>query len=276
MYRRANFELQLRRWTNREVNTGLMSDIYDGEIWKNFPSNLDTSEPSRFFTPETADSHLGIMINLDWFQPFESTAYSSGAIYGVICNLPRELRFKQENMLYLGLLPGPNEVKLHRINHYLSPIVNELLELWEGICLPPTGKYPEGKKIRLAVICCSNDIPAARKLCGHISALAGCHRCYKSANNVGRKSNFGGFDDMDDWFRKRDPIEHRQNAEAWRRCTSKDEREKHVSNTHACWSELLRLPYFNPIRHLIVDLMHNLFLGLLAGLLKDYGSMARY
>jgi len=66
------------------------------------------------------------MINLDWFQPFESSVYSSGVIYGVICNLPREVRFKRENILYLGLLPEPKEVKLHMINHYLSPIVDEL------------------------------------------------------------------------------------------------------------------------------------------------------
>ncbi|GBC52241.2 hypothetical protein GLOIN_2v1484835 [Rhizophagus irregularis DAOM 181602=DAOM 197198] len=68
-------------------------------------------------------------------------------------------------MLYLGLLPGPEEVKLHKINHFLSPIVNELLEFWDGVDLP------SGKRIRMAVICCRNDIPAARKLCGHISAL---------------------------------------------------------------------------------------------------------
>ena len=48
-----------------------MADIFDGKIWKNFPS-----ESAPFFTPETANRHLGIMINLDWFQPFESSVYS--------------------------------------------------------------------------------------------------------------------------------------------------------------------------------------------------------
>src|SRR5256886_9438339 len=202
------------------------------------------------------------MINLDWFQPFESSTYSSGAIYGVICNLPRELRFKRENMLYLGLLPGPSEVKLHKINHYLSPIVDELLEFWDGFNLPSSNKHPNGKRIRLAVICCSNDIPAARKLCGHISALISCHRCYKRANTGGEKPNFGGFEEMDDWFQERDLEEHRQNAEAWRHCKSDNERKQHVSETHVRWSEMLRLPYFSPIKHLVVNPMHCLFLGI--------------
>ena len=65
----------------------------------------------------------------------------------------------------------------------------------------------------MAVICCSNDIPAARKLCGHISALAGCHRCYKRADGAeGQRANFRGFEDMDEWFKMKDPLEHRNNA----------------------------------------------------------------
>ncbi|EXX72342.1 hypothetical protein RirG_070190 [Rhizophagus irregularis DAOM 197198w] len=111
MYQRPGFDELLKKWTNQDV-TGLMSDIYDGEIWKNFPSQLDAPE-SKFFTAGTADSHLGIMINLDWFQPFESSIYSCRMIYGVICNLPCDIRFKKENMLILGLLPEPHEVKLH-------------------------------------------------------------------------------------------------------------------------------------------------------------------
>ena len=49
-------------------------------------------------------------------------------------------------MLILALLPGPNEVKLHKINHYLVPIVDELLEFWSGVNLPPSEDHPEVKK----------------------------------------------------------------------------------------------------------------------------------
>ena len=269
MYKRPSFEDLLSKWTSRDIETSLMSDIYDGKIWKEFPSSLEVPN-SRFFTSETADSHLGIMINLDWFQPFESSVYSCGVIYGVICNLPRDVRFKKENMLVLALLPGPNEVKLHRINHYLAPLVDELLKFWNGVNLPATNNYPTGRNIRMAVICCSNDIPAARKLCGHISALVGCHRCYKKANRneSQRGFNFGGFDDMSEWFRMRDSNEHRQNAIIWKHQQTNDDRKRHVSRTHVRWSEMLRLPYYDPIRHLIVDPMHCLFLGIAHWIVK--------
>ena len=64
MYQRSGFEESLRKWANRGSEDGLYSDIYDGEIWKTFPSSLDDPD-SRFFTFETADFNLGIMINLD-------------------------------------------------------------------------------------------------------------------------------------------------------------------------------------------------------------------
>src|SRR5262249_41701382 len=34
MYNRSGFEDLLRKWTKRDVETNIMSDIYDGNIWK--------------------------------------------------------------------------------------------------------------------------------------------------------------------------------------------------------------------------------------------------
>lgn len=62
MYQRPRFEELLKKWTNRNV-TGLMSDIYDGEI----SHHNQMLQNLSFFTAGTADSHLGIIINLDWF-----------------------------------------------------------------------------------------------------------------------------------------------------------------------------------------------------------------
>src|SRR6266496_5379457 len=39
MYRRSEFESLLEKWTNRDEEAGLYTDIYDGEIWKTFPSS---------------------------------------------------------------------------------------------------------------------------------------------------------------------------------------------------------------------------------------------
>jgi hypothetical protein len=172
-------------------------------------------------------------------------------------------------MLTLGLLPGPEEVKLHKINNYLAPIIDELLEFWDGVNLPSTNNFPAGRNIRMAIICCSSDVPATRKLGGHISALVGCHRCYKEADKKeGQRPNFGGFEDMNDWFIMKDAEEHWRNALIWKKQQSEEDRNQHVRKTHVRWSEMLRLPYHNPIRHLVVDPMHNLFLGIAKWIIK--------
>src|SRR6266480_706391 len=118
------------------------------------------------------------MLNLDWFQPYDGTMHSTGAIYAAICNLPRDIRFWRENLLLLGLLPELNEVGLHKINHYLAPIVNELQSFWNGVNLY-TNKCLNRKRVHAELILVSCDIPAARKICGHISALVSYHRCEK-------------------------------------------------------------------------------------------------
>ena len=71
-------------------------------------------------------------LNIDWFNPYEQTPYSVGAIYLDVLNLPRNERFKEENFILVGLIPGPNEPKQH-INTFLSPLVQDLQVLFDGI-----------------------------------------------------------------------------------------------------------------------------------------------
>ena len=50
-------------------------------------------------------------------------------------NLLRNERFKRENVILVGIIPGPSEPPLN-INTYLSPLVDELLVLWnDGVMM---------------------------------------------------------------------------------------------------------------------------------------------
>ncbi|GBB87061.1 hypothetical protein RclHR1_13520003 [Rhizophagus clarus] len=208
------------------------------------------------------------MLNLDWFQPYDGVVHSTGVIYAVICNLPQNMQFKCENMLILGLLPSPNKVSLHKINHYLAPIVNELTLLWNGVTLDRTYEYQETRKIRAALILVLCDIPAARKICGYISALLSCHGCKKKVNYKNHKHNFAGMDNMNEWFISQNPAQFCENALRWRHCNSNTARDCFVKIADVRWSELLRLPYFNLIQFLTIDLMHCLFLGIAKWIVK--------
>ena len=134
LFKRKGFEESCRRWVNRPSDPKILADIYDGRIWKSFTDK----DGSIFFQQNLADAHLGVMLNMDWFQPFENSQSSMGAIYAVICNLLQNERFKPSNILTLALIPGPKEPSLHHLNHYLAPLVDQLVELWNGINLSET------------------------------------------------------------------------------------------------------------------------------------------
>ncbi|CAG8689704.1 6035_t:CDS:2 [Funneliformis caledonium] len=108
-------------------------------------------------------------------------------------------------MLILGLLLGPNKNEVH---------------------LSVTSNYSTSRNIRIAVICCSNDILASRKLCSHASALIGCHQYYKRASSKNRqRPNFREFNNMFDWFKVKDLIEHHRNALIWKKQQMNDDKK---------------------------------------------------
>ena len=137
--------------------------------------------------------NLGLLINVDWFQPYTHVQYSVGEVYLAFLNFPRHLRYKRENMLLVGVIPGPHEPSLH-INSFLEPLVDELLKLWNGVEMITT----EGQQIVHAVLLCnSSDVPATRKVGGFVGhgALKGCSRCLRNfeTTRFSEKPNYSGF-----------------------------------------------------------------------------------
>ena len=74
--------------------------IYDGKLWQMFMNYND-----KPFLREPGN--LGLILNFDFFRTFDHLTYSLGAIYMSVLNLPRDKRYKQENAIIVGLLPGP-------------------------------------------------------------------------------------------------------------------------------------------------------------------------
>lgn len=137
-----------------------MHDIYDGQVWKDF--QVVSGQPFL-----SGPYGLGLMVNVDWYQPY--TTCSVGAIYLTIMNLPRSIRFKRENVILIGVLPGPSEPK-HDINTYIEP---ELSELCTGVTMQVrTALGVSSEIVRCALLCVACDLPAGRKLCGFLGHSA--------------------------------------------------------------------------------------------------------
>ncbi|EPB81382.1 hypothetical protein HMPREF1544_11912, partial [Mucor circinelloides 1006PhL] len=54
--------------------------------------------------------NLLLLLNLDWFSPFELSSYSIGGVWLSILNLDHEERLLRKNTILSGVLPGPREV----------------------------------------------------------------------------------------------------------------------------------------------------------------------
>ncbi|CAG8546690.1 9660_t:CDS:2, partial [Racocetra fulgida] len=174
----------------------LLSDVYDGRVWRTFKDNDETA----FFVGNLAEGRLGFSLNIDWFNPYKHSPISVGAIYLTILNFPRHMRYQTKNVFLVGLIPGPHEPSVTEIHKYIEPIAYELDKLWSGVTIKTT-KYPNGRLFCGALILIACDTPAARKISGFAghSSKHGCYRCTKkfptfpSNHSKSGKVNFSGF-----------------------------------------------------------------------------------
>ena len=111
----------------------------------------------------------------------------------------------------------------------------------------------------------ASDLPEERKVCGFLShnANKGCTKCFCSFSEGFGRSNFSNFNR--DLWTPRTAITHRANIRSILQSKSVSEKSK-LESEHGCrYSILLELPYFDHVRMLLIDPMHNLFLVLQRG-----------
>ena len=250
---RKGFIEKCELWRQRNVLAGTYSDVYDGNVWKDF---MFVNGQSFLNSP----FNYAFQLNVDWYQPFEHTQHSEGAIYLTVLNLPRQERFLKENVILVGVIPGPKEPS-HHINSFLKPLVTDLLKMWDGVYLRTCSNIQT--LVRAALICVGCDIPAARKTCGFLGhrATMGCSKCLLAfpVETFGEKANYSNFS-REDWTPRND-VHHRQEAMKSYNSLTKSERMDRERASGVRYTCLLELPYFNAPRMCVIDPMHNLLLG---------------
>eukprot|EP00731_Ephydatia_muelleri_P008580 Em0004g918a len=223
-----------------------------------------------------------LLLNVDWFKPFQRSEYKVSAIMMTVLNLPRSERFKSKWTMILGVIPGPTEPK-GNINTFLKPIVDDLISLWNGVPL-----HPAGTVIRAALLGVSCDMPALRKVSqflGHKADL-GCSRCTFTAEREpstrGASGKMSYFTQSEAPSRTMEQV--RIQAKEYQSAHSKTEAQTIQKKNGVRYTELLRLEYFDIIRMMITDPMHTFLLGMvhnevklcLSNVIADYGPPHGY
>ena len=100
----------------------------------------------------TKEGNYGCILNVDWFQPYKHAHYSIDVMYLAFCNLPRDQRFRRENMLLVG--PIPDMKSEPKTNTFVAPLVDELNKAWSEGFFVYSFKSPSVLKcFKMALMC---------------------------------------------------------------------------------------------------------------------------
>ncbi|XP_006460515.1 hypothetical protein AGABI2DRAFT_57528, partial [Agaricus bisporus var. bisporus H97] len=256
LYARPGLEELLDRDVLGSSTPERMSDIWDAPVMREFKCNGRT-----FVRDKGTDGRLVFSINMDGFNPYGNKQsgkhVSISAIYMTCLNLPHNIRNRMENVLLVGVIPGPQEPSVLQINNLLEPLVDSLLELWDvGLYLRRTPRYSAGRRVFVAMIPLVADLIASKKMAGFGSARSR-HFCSYCFTTLGDIPNL----DFHSW-KRRTKEEHIKKAEEWKAAKTKAEQDDIFDGYGLRWSQLLRLPYWDPCLYVVIDSMHCFYLGL--------------
>lgn len=237
------------------------SDVFDAEFLRNFEGPITGQ---LFVDRPGNEGRYVFALFFDFFRTegmvMNGASTSCGILSAACLNLPLDIRYKPENMYIAGVVPGPAEPHTTELNHYVRPIIDDFLVSWErGVHYLRTTNHPMGKDTRSAIALGLGDLVAARQ----ISGLAGhsshhfCSRCNCFHKDTSCRADVH----HPDWMPK-DPNSQRQKAENWKNAPTRIAQEQLFVAHGVRWSELWRLPYWDPAQMLVVDTMHCLLEGL--------------
>jgi hypothetical protein len=140
-----------------------------------------------------------------------------------------------------------------------------------------TAKFPGGRLIRVILVCVVCDKPAAHKLGGFGSHAHRffCTRCWVDQKSKATAKCFEAngqstchslssiklIGRLLVGFPERSNAQHRAYQVQYQQCKTKSAQDDFVKTCATRWCQLARLPYFDLCRMIVVDPMHNLFLG---------------
>ncbi|CAE6475319.1 unnamed protein product [Rhizoctonia solani] len=174
-------KLRYRVELEREYKPDIIQDVFDGAHYRSLRTKqVAPTSPYCFFdNPED----IALSLSTYGFTLFKRRRRGLSTAWPIILinnNLSPKIRTRLENVICVGVIPGPRQCK--DLNSFLIPLLDELLELEEGV--EHTGLSPEGKRyifsLRAFLIHIFGDIPAVSKLLlmkGH-NAFSPCRTCY--------------------------------------------------------------------------------------------------
>jgi hypothetical protein len=173
-------------------------------------------------------------------------------------NLPPHLRYKPENTFIIGLTPPPRLPDVITICHLLDPVISSVLKYGAAPGQHvPTFHHPECVSVQVKTAPLIADLEGSRKTAGFLghSAAMFCSFCLCTSDQLADLN-------LAAW-QTRQSAQVRAQAEEWLATTTKAGRARLETETGVRWTPLHRLPYWDPVKHVVLGFMHNWIEGVL-------------
>jgi hypothetical protein len=259
--------------SDRDGGDGPVRHPCDSKAWRHFHDNVDPT-----FCSDPRNVHFALAA--DGVNPYKQnqSSWSTWPVLLLNYNLPPWLSTKKFFVMLALLIPGRQSVTSECFDVYLEPLVEELLQLWEGIPAYDISKEVGGRDFNLRgmLLWTIHDFPAYGTVGGF--AHQGFAACPSCGSNLGAqhsvelgKQTFGGTRrwlpeghryrsaEMKDLFdgclenRCRPPpvtveeqMQHAANYEAWKDAGHREAGARDPCKVHGVkrLSILYRLPYW--------------------------------
>ena len=149
-------------------------DVWDAEFIRTFKG----PRSHRLFVDRGNEGRYLFAINIDFINVegmrIRGASNSCGLITGGL--LDGGIRYKPENMYIGGIILGPCEPSLTRVNHFIRPMITHFYESWEReVHFSHTATHPNGRVTRCALAAAVMDLKAARGTTGLGQNKHDCH-----------------------------------------------------------------------------------------------------
>jgi hypothetical protein len=185
-------------------------------------------------------------------------------------NLPPHLRYQAENTFIIGLTPPPHAPDPTTISHLLDPVITSVAKY--GV-VPgqdvPTSRHPDGIAVQVKIAPLIADLEGSHKVGGFLahSAMMFCSFCLCTDDQL-EDLNIQSWEPCNG-------AQVRAQAEAWLHQITKAGQHAQETSTGVRWTPLHRLPYWDPVKHVVLGFMHNWLEGILQHHLRALWGIGR-
>ena len=143
------------------------------------------------FLSSSDRGHYCFAFSWDSFNPWGNKEAGEkamvSAVYIVCLDLLPHLRYQSKNIFLVGIIPRPHELSVDQFHHFIEPLVDDLLALWDpGMKLDATPCYFNGQTIQVTLVALIADLLATCTAAGHAhhSSSFMCSFCQLHLQNI--------------------------------------------------------------------------------------------